>query len=262
MTSLSSPIRKPGPTQPLGCRTVIRCSGVEQLLDRHAVDVVHLVGATHRRPGSARATRPRTGVTAKLLGGSHSSGSSPNTSTPAGSRPVSSSASRSAACTGVSPGVDRAARERHLAGVGAHVVGALGEQQVGRRRALAEQHQDGAAARVGVLGRHEPGQVVDGDRRGAGLDRAQPLGQLGPVTGSVPRCSLTSATSSSTDSRPPACWWATGAVGVDQQELAGRRRRRRTASSARAAALGVGEQRVGHPGLRTRSRAAPGWGSW
>ena len=39
-------------------------------------------------------------VTAKLLGGSHSSGRVPNTSTPAGSSPVSSSASRRAAAVG------------------------------------------------------------------------------------------------------------------------------------------------------------------
>ena len=62
------------------------------------------------RPGSTTATgvssahQPRIGVTAKLLGGSHSSGSSAKTSTPSARRPVSSSASRSAACRGVSPG--------------------------------------------------------------------------------------------------------------------------------------------------------------
>ena len=101
-----------------------------------------------RRPRLGSRHQPSTGVTAKLLGGSHSSGSSPKTSTPAGSSPVSSSASRSAASTGGLAGVDRAAGEGHLAGVGAHVVGALGEQQVAARRgALAEQHQHGAAAR-------------------------------------------------------------------------------------------------------------------
>ena len=60
--------------------------------------------ATSRAPASGSATEPSTGVTAKLLGGSHSSGSSAKTSTPEGSRPVSSSASRSAASRGVSPG--------------------------------------------------------------------------------------------------------------------------------------------------------------
>ena len=98
-------------------------------------------------------------MTAKLLGGSHSSGSSPKTSTSAGSSPISSWASRSAACDGRLTVVERAARERHLAGVGAHVVGPLGEQQlaavgevVGAARvvvAVGEDHQHGAAARVG-----------------------------------------------------------------------------------------------------------------
>ena len=104
MTSLSWPIRKPGPTQPAGVPDGDPVLGSHQLVERHAVDGVHLVGRlrVHRRGGSRH--QPRIGVTAKLLGGSHSSGSSAKTSTPEGSRPVSSSASRSAASSAVSPG--------------------------------------------------------------------------------------------------------------------------------------------------------------
>ena len=61
----------------------------------------------------------------------------------------------------------------------AHRVAALGEQQVGAGRALAEEHQHGARPRLLVLGRHEPGQVVDGDRAGGLLDRPQPVGKVG-----------------------------------------------------------------------------------
>ena len=48
---------------------------------------------------------------------------------------------------------------------------------------LAEEHQHGADPGLLVLRRHEPGQVVDGDRAGGLLDRPQPVGQVGPIVG-------------------------------------------------------------------------------
>ena len=100
-------------------------------------------------------------MTAKLLGGSHSSGSVAKTSMPAGSTPVSSCGLPQRGGRGRGVGVvDRAAGEGDLAGVGAHVVGPLGQQQVGPGRALAEEHQHGALAGVGPLGWHEPAEVA------------------------------------------------------------------------------------------------------
>ena len=78
--------------------------GVEQVGERDAVDGVHLGRVDDADRALLAPTSPSTGVTAKLLGGSHSSGSSANTSTPSGRSPVSSSASRRAASRGVSPG--------------------------------------------------------------------------------------------------------------------------------------------------------------
>ena len=72
--------------------------------------------ARPRGPGWARATSPAPGSPRSRWAGSHSCGSSANTSTPDGSRPVSSAASRRAAATGPRVvGVDRPARERRLA---------------------------------------------------------------------------------------------------------------------------------------------------
>ena len=117
-------------------------------------------------------------MTAKLLGGSQSSGRLAKTSTPAGSRPVSSSASRRAAASGGGVGVvDLAAGEAHLARVGAHVVGALGEQQVGTLGALAEEHQHRALAGVGGRRGHEPADVLGGDGARALTDRLEPVGK-------------------------------------------------------------------------------------
>ena len=118
-------------------------------------------------------------MTLKLLGGSHSAGRVPKTSTPAGSRPVSSCASRSAVCAERLVGrVDRAAGEGHLARVRAHVVRAFGEQQVRAGRALPEEQEHGALPRHGALRRRELGQVAGGDLLRGPSYRLQPGRQL------------------------------------------------------------------------------------
>ena len=178
MRSLSSPIRKAGPFQPEGWRTEIRCWGSSSSSIGSRSTACTSRGSTTPTGLSSR-HQASTGVTAKLLGGSHSSGSDANTSTPDGSTPVSSSASQRGRGGGGVLLVDGAAREGDLPGVGAHVVGALGEQQVGTGRTVAEEHEDGAAAGVGPLGRDEPGQLLDGDVHGSAPDRLQPIREGG-----------------------------------------------------------------------------------
>ena len=109
---------------------------VEQPSSGYPVDGVDL-GRVNHPDGRLLGPPAEDRVTSNLLGGSQGLGSSAKTSTPSARRPVSSSASRRAASRGVSP-VDRPAGEGHLSGVGPHVVGAFGEQQVAL---LAEQQQ-------------------------------------------------------------------------------------------------------------------------
>ena len=165
-----------GCASPPGPVTVIRWRRVAQLADRHPVDRVHLVRRDHAAPALGSRHQASTGVTEKLLGGSHSGGSSAKTSTPAGRARSPPSLAQRGLPSGLA-GVDRAAGEGHLAGVRAHRVAALGQQQVGPVGSLAEEHQHRADPGLLVLGRHEPGQVVDGDRAGGLLDRPQPVGE-------------------------------------------------------------------------------------
>jgi hypothetical protein len=86
--------------------------------------------------------------------------------------------------------VDRAAGERHLAGVGPHVVGALGQQEVALG---AEEQQHRPATSDRVVGRDELRQVVGGDlprRRG---HRLQPVGDHPVAPRYVSAAALTSA---------------------------------------------------------------------
>ena len=123
-------------------------------------------------------------MTAKPLGGSHSSGSSPNTWTPAGSRPVSSSASRSAACDGGLARVDRAAGEGHLAGVGAHVVGALDEQYLAAGPPSPKSMSTAPRAGFDPLGRQEQGELLPGSLgRLAERNAASQARRTAPITG-------------------------------------------------------------------------------
>ena len=181
----------------------------------------------------------RIGVTAKLLGGSHSSGSRRTPRPPVGSRPISSSASRSAAWTR-SRRVDRAARERHLAGVGAHVVGALGEQQLAALGALAEQHQHRAGRAS------PPGGGVNRVRSFAEIASAPRSDRLEPVGDhrSIPRCSSTRSTSSSADSMPPGTTVEV-AVRVEEEQV-------RQSPDRRERAAG------GEPGGRARGQRGHG----
>ena len=58
-------------------------------------------------------------------------------------------------------------------------MGPLGQQQVALR--TAEEQQDGAAARLDVLGGDEAGQVVGGDRLGRSDHGLQPVGDHPPT---------------------------------------------------------------------------------
>ena len=136
----------------------------QQVGQRDEVDRVHLVGVDDAAPRDGVRHQPSTGVTEKLLGGSQSS------------RQLAEHLDAGRVEPGLLLGlperrldrrlarVDRAAGEGDLAGVGAHVVRALGEQQppvlevVAGPSANSMQHR--AAARVGVLGRQELGQVA------------------------------------------------------------------------------------------------------
>ena len=114
----------------------------------------------------------------------------PRTSTPAGSSPVSSSASRRAASIGGFAGVDAAARKRDLAGMVIQGLRALQQQdiQIGRGQQLdrrrgdviqgAEEHQHGGPADpfAGLDGEFPPARVRR--RRGAGLHRGNQVNQV------------------------------------------------------------------------------------
>ena len=137
---------------------MIRCVGVEQLVDRHVVDGVHLgraddrdLGrlappAEHRRDREVARRQPQLGQPPEDLDAAR----------------VEPDLLLGLAQRGLDrglAGVDRPARERDLPGVRAHVVRALGEQQLAALRALAEQHEYGAPARVAAGRRREPGQL-------------------------------------------------------------------------------------------------------
>ena len=95
------PMWNAGPVRPLGCRNMNRCAG-------SASSATGIRSTAATSPMSAGRTaegfrhQASTGTTRNWLRSMNSSGSMPSTSTPAGSRPVSSAASRSAAATGPS----------------------------------------------------------------------------------------------------------------------------------------------------------------
>ena len=197
-------------------------------------------------------------MTAKLLGGSHSSGSRPKTVTELGVDADLLLRLAQGGLDHVLPRVQGAAGERHLTGVRAHVVGALGEQQLAALGTLAEQHEYGAAAGVAVRRRHEPGQVGRLDVAGRLLDRPQPVGE-------VPR--------SASQADPEVLARRARRARRRSRSRPGRgspcRRRRRTANAGTPriepgygvvgieVAARVGEQRIGHAGLFGRARARP-----
>ncbi len=133
---------------------------------------------------------------------------------------------------------------------------ALGEQQVRPGRPLAEQHQDGALPRLLVLGRHEPGQVVDRDRPGGVLDRPQPVGKVGGQR-STPRCSRTRSTISFSESRPPNSTYEIAPFRVEEVH------RRKAAELGERVGVHqvparVGHRRVGHAPLLQGLQGAAG----
>ena len=179
MTSRPGPIRKPGTEPAAGVAHGDPVGGVEQLADRHVVDLVDLVGArdAHLAPlpppaedrGDREVARrqPQLGQLAEDLDG----------------RGVEGDLLLGLAQRGLDrglPRVDGAAGEGHLAGVRAHVVGALGQQDLALAVGIGvgEEHQDRPAAGVVALGRHEAGQLVDGDLGARVDDRAQPAGEV------------------------------------------------------------------------------------
>ena len=155
--------------------------------------------------------------------------------------------------------LDAASGERDLTRVAAHVVGALGQQQVGSVVALAEEHQHGAASRVGVVGREEAGEVTDSDRPGTLLDRPQPLrpgrrpAQRHPEVVGDHALQLLDGLDLPGHHRRPA-------VVVDEGEHRQPHPARERPGSPEPG-LGVGEQRVGHAGVATRVMAASTCGS-
>ena len=218
----------------------------EQLLERHPVDLVHLVGrddldrARLAPPGQHRGDRevarrqPQLGQLGEDL---HAGGVEPGLLlTPRGARPARASRRGRSSRRGRTPGPgwERMWWARSVSSRS----GPSGPSPKSIRTA--------PTARVGVLGRHEPGQVVDRDRAGPGLlDRPQPVREARAaraVTGRTPRCSLTMSTTSSTESRPPACSWATAPsastkyeqrVAPDLRELVGVHAGRRPGRRAR-----------------------------
>ncbi len=62
--------------------------------------------------------------------------------------------------------------------MGAHVVRTFGEQHVGSLRPVAEEDQHRTLTGGGVLGRHEPRELVSRDRVCTGAERLEPGGQL------------------------------------------------------------------------------------
>ena len=110
----------------------------------------------------------------------------------------------------------------------------------GRVGALPEQHEDGAPAGLHVLGRHEPGEVVHGDRLGGLLNRAQ------PARGSQARPRVLvdqRRRAGRADSIVANSWWTTP-PSASTKARNGSPRSPGTASP-RQVALRVGEQRVG-----------------
>ena len=195
---------------------------VEQLVERDAVDGVHLARVDDADRASPRATSRAPASPRSCSAGSHSSGSSAKTSTPSARRPVSSSASRRAASRGVSPGSIEPPGNDTWPGVGPHVVGPLGQQQVALR---AEEQQYGAAPRLGVLGRDEAGQVVGRHVLGSPDHGLQPVGDQPPTPRYFRAAEATSA-----------CWSNT--AGLDVGDRARRRRGRRSSGVRRCGAAG------------------------
>ena len=202
MTSLSSPIRNPGPTQPEGWRTVIRCVGSSSSLDRHPVDRVHLVGVDHvdlagvvppaqdRRDREVARRQPQLGQLGEDLD-------------PGGSRPVSSTP-RAARLAGVSPASIEPPGNDTWPGWErmwwARSVSSRSGPSPGPRRTASARRR---AAGLGVLGRHEAGQVVDGDRpRAAASTGAQPVRPGVAAHSATPRCSLDQGSTAPARSRP------------------------------------------------------------
>ena len=181
MTSLSSPIRKPGPTQPLGCRTEIRWAGSSSSLDRDPVDRVHLgrvddadrallaPPAEHRGDREVARRQPQLGqlgedldagrVEAGLLLG----------------------LAQRAPRRGVSPGSIEPPGKDTWPGVGAHVVGPLGQQQVGpagpRRRASAPRRGAASASSGGTNRVRSSAVIVRAAARATGCE---PVGDHPP----------------------------------------------------------------------------------
>ena len=145
-------------------------------------------------------------MTENPLGGSHSGGSSANTSTPSGSRPVSSSASRSAACSAVSPGSMVPPGKDTWPGWERIVWLRSVSSRSGPCSGCSPKSMSTADSRVssssGGMKRVRSWTVID--RAASSTGRSQ-SGRPGcrEVTGATPRCSSTRPSSSSADSTAP-----------------------------------------------------------
>ena len=186
--------RRADPAAGMSCRDAMR--RVEQLVDRHAVDRMHLgrvddadrgllrPPAEDRRHGEVARREPQLGQLGEDL---DAVGPQPGLLLGLAQCRLPRRLAR----------VDRAAGEGHLPGVGAHVVGPLGQEEVALR---AEQQQDGAPPGDGVLGRDELRQVVGGDLAGRHRHGLEPVGDH-PAT---PRYCLAAAATSFSDVIAPA----------------------------------------------------------
>ena len=175
-TSLSGPTIQPGPAQPSGWRTENRWAGSRRSSQGLAEDGVHLPGVDHLHRGRLVPVGEHRGHCEV-----------------ARRQPQTRQLGEDLDAAGVQPGlllrlaqgpldrglvaVQRAAREGHLPRLRPHRVGPFGQQQVGAGRAVTEEHQHRTLARSGVLGGHEPGEVLGPDLREAVAQREQPVGQ-------------------------------------------------------------------------------------
>ena len=218
-----SPMRKPGRgTSRSGCRTAIRSVRGDQLVEHHVMDLVHLGGrgdldrmrvpppAEHRGDGEVRRRQPELGQPAEHRRRRPGRPRSPPAPRAARPRPAVSPGSIVPPGKETWPGWERMSWARSVSSRSPPAASSPNSISTAPRRGLAP-----GGGRNAV--RSCPRWRWRPPRPGA-ASPAGPTAANGSVTGSIPRCSSTSSTSSSTESRPPLCWSRSAAVGVDEHE--------------------------------------------
>ena len=199
-TSMSA-TQNAGPTKPGGVPQPVAVGRVGEVGQRHPRDPRHLVRIADRHVPRVVPPRRRPGRRGGSDGGRNSSCSVASTRTPAGSIPASSSASRSAVPTGKSspgstPPPGKAGWPAWLRRCADFSI----SRTSGPVRSLAEEDQHGRPA--GRRRRPAASGAAAGGRRPR---RSAACRYVGEGHSCTPRCSATSARSSSTESTGPTC---------------------------------------------------------